>query len=513
MASIKDLRDFLDELEKRGELCRVTDEVHWKLEMSAIGAMSNRLDDKIPLFEKIKGYPDGQRAVTDPYRGSHGAIHRRIAISLGMDSNMSYEEYTEEFIERLNHPIRPIVVDKGECQEVVHLGEDANVFKYIPVPFIHEGDGGRYFDILTIIAKDPDSDWNNWCNYRCMVHSKNKMGILFTAGQQTANLYYFKYEARNQPMPVAIALGGLPATSHVAGMPLPAGVSEVDYAGGLMKEPVQLVKCITNDLLVPASAEFIIEGVMLPGERVDEGPFGEFLGYIHGPRRPAPVVRVQAITHRKNPILPFCIAGAGHGDSTTYLSSEFNALLTPTVLNVVRSLGFPVKAIVGPETNSYASVIIATKVPYQGYVKELAELILAVPGPSMYVDQIFVVDEDVDISNMEAVWEEVMLKSHPIRDWHNYRDPEGPRSPLNIYQKAEEKGTLRMAATVAKTSKCYIDATTKQWDEVEMGPRRMEFETLYPTYKHWVEKNRSRFGIPPYEDFRHEGIPWMAKKA
>lgn len=512
MAQIRDLRDYLDQLERLGELNRVKEEVHWRLELTAIVAMANRLDDKIPLFEKIKGYPEGVRVVGDPYRGSHGAIHRRIAISLGMDPDISYQDYVEEFLDRLDHPIRPIVVDRGECQEVVHLGDDADVFKYIPVPYIHEGDGGRYFPINTIIAKDPDSDWVNWCNYRIMVHSRNKLGILFSAGQQTSNLYYFKYEARNQPMPVAIALGGLPATSHVAGMPLPAGVSEVDYAGALMREPVQLVKCITNDLLVPASAEFVIEGVMLPGERVDEGPFGEFLGYIHGPRRPAPVVRVQAITHRKDPILPTTPAGVGHGDSTTYLSSEFNALLAPTVTHTLRKLGFPVRAIVGPETNSYSSLIVATKVPYPGYVKELAELILAVPGPSVYVDLIFVVDEDVDISNMETVWEEIMLKSHPIKDWHNFRDPEGPRSPLNIYQKAEEKGTLRLAVTTAKTSKCYIDATTKGWDEATMGPRRMEFDLLYPSYKEWVERNRQRFGLPLYNDFRWEGIPWMCKK-
>ena len=130
-------------------------------------------------------------------------------------------------------------------------------------------------------------------------------------------------------------------------MPIPSGVSEVDYAGAMIQEPWELVKSGNQRFAVLTSAEFVIEGVMLPGERVDEGPFGEFLGYIHGPRRPAPVIRVQAITHRKNPILPFSVSGGGHGEATTYLSSEFNALLTPTVLNSVRKLGFPVKAIVG----------------------------------------------------------------------------------------------------------------------------------------------------------------------
>ena len=201
MEKIKDIRDFLNELDKIGELGQVEEEVHWRLEMSGIGEMSNRLDDKIPLFNKIKGYPEGTRATSDPYRGSQGALHRRIALSIGMDPNISYYDYVEEFVDRLNHPIKPILVDKGECQEVVHTGEDANIFKHIPVPYIQDGDGGRYIDICTIIAKDPDSDWNNWCNYRIMVHSRNKMGVLFTSGQQTANLYYFKYEGRNQPMP------------------------------------------------------------------------------------------------------------------------------------------------------------------------------------------------------------------------------------------------------------------------------------------------------------------------
>jgi 4-hydroxy-3-polyprenylbenzoate decarboxylase len=509
---IDDLRDFLEVLDEMGELNHVTDEINWRLEMTGIGAMSNRVDDKIPLFENIKGYPKGVRATTDPYRGSHGALWRRIALSIGLSPDISYEDYINEYIDRFEHPVRPIVVDKGSCQEVVLTGKDADVLKTLPVPYIHDGDGGRYLTMHAMIVKDPDSEWVNWANYRALANTGKKISFLFCPGQQNPNLYYYKYEARNQPMPVAIAIGGHPAVWYMATTPLPAGVSEVDFIGGMIKKPVELVKCVTNDLYVPANSEFVIEGVMMPHERVDEGPFGEYLGYMHGPRRPMPFVRVQAITHRKKPILPICVEGTGVGESNNVCNSSFNALLTPALMVFLKQLNYPVKFVIGPELNAWSCLIAATKIPYPGYAKELGELLLTCPGPSMYYDLVFILDEDVDITNMETVWEEIVTKAHPTKDWHNFGDAEAPRSTLNIYQTAEEKSALDKPTTKAKTSKCWIDATTKDWDEAKNGPKRMEFDLLYQGSKEWVAKNRGRYGLPAYQDFREEGIRWTEHK-
>lgn len=509
---IDDIRDYLDVLDEMGELCHVTDEVDWKLEMTGIGAMSNRIDDKIPLFENIKGYPKGVRATTDLYRGSHGALWRRMALSIGLSPNISYADYIDEYINRFNHPIRPIAVDKGSCQDVVLTGKDVDVLKTLPVPYIHDGDGGRYLSMHAMIVKDPDSEWVNWANYRALVNTKNKISFLFCPGQQNPNLYYYKYEARNQPMPVSIAIGGHPAVWYMATSPLPAGVSEVDYIGGMIQRPVELVKCVTNDLYVPANSEYVIEGVMMPHERIDEGPFGEYLGYMHGPRRPMPFVRVTAITHRKNPILPICVEGTGVGESNNVCNTSFNALLTPALMVFLRQMGYPVKFVTGPELNAWSSLIAATKIPYPGYAKELGELLLTCPGPSMYYDLTFLVDEDVDITDMEKVWEEIVLKSHPTKDWNNFGDADAPRSSLNIYQTAEEKGALSKAASKGKTSKCWIDATTKDWDETTDGPRRMEFDLLYPSTKEWVVGNKEKFGLPKYQDFRQEGLRWVEHK-
>lgn len=506
---INDIRDYLAALDDLGELCHVKEEVHWRLEMTGIGAMSNRVDDKIPLFENIKGYPKGTRATTDPYRGSHGALHRRMALSIGLDPDIPYEDYMEEYMDRFNHPIKPIVVDKGVCQEVVSEGKDVDIFKVVPAPYIHDGDGGRYLTMHAIVMKDPDSDWVNWANYRCIIHTKNKVGFLWCPGQQNPNLYYYKYEPRNMPAPLAIAIGGHPAVWYMATTPLPAGASEVDWIGGMIRKPVELVKCVSNDLYVPANSEFVLEGVMLPNERADEGPFGEYLGYMHGPRRPMPVMRITAITHRKDPILPICVEGTGVGESNNVCNTSFNALLTPALMTFLRNLGYPVKFVIGPELNAWSCLIVSTEVPYEGYVKQLGELLLTCPGPSMYYDLVFVVDKDVDITNVEAVWEEVFLKTHPVRDWHNFGDAEAPRSTLNIYQKAEEKAALKVAASGTKTSKCWIDCTSKKWDEAGMGPRRFEYDLLYPTTKNWAKANKERFGLPAYKDFRQEGVRWV----
>jgi UbiD family decarboxylase len=503
-----DLRSFIQALDEEGELLRISREIDWNLEASGITAMANRVDDKIPIFEKLKGYPTGYRLIGDPFRGCPGQLHRRTAFSLGMGLDIPYEDFVREINRRFEMPIPPIIVDSGPCKEVIKKGKEVNILDF-PIPYIHDGDGGRYLTMHTLIAKDPDSDWVNWANYRCMVVDRKKLTMLFTPGQQTPSLYYFKYEPRQKPMPVCFAIGGHPASWYLSITPIPAGLSEVDYAGGLAMEPIELVKAETNDLLVPANAEIVFEGEMRPGERVDEGPFGEYLGYMHGPRRPMPLFRVHCITHRKDPIIPMCVEGTEVGESINVSNSAFVSVGINLFTEGFRRMGFPVSSLGVCDINGLGFLLVSSPIPYPGYVRDLSDLLLSYPFISPHFDVVVVLDPDVDLTNMEAVWEEIALKAHPLKDIHNIGRAEGPKSLLNIYQSVEEKGLMKHGMSRSKTAKVYIDATTKCWDETRDGPKRFEFSLLYPKLSTWVEKNRERFNLPRYQDFRHAEVRWL----
>ncbi len=465
-----DLRDFIDLMHEHGMVHYVDEEVDWNLEASAITAMCNRIDAPRPIFRNVKGYPKGYSLAGDIYAGSWRNPWRPTALSLGMDSNIPYIEFSEEIARRGGNPIKPVVVSYGPCKEEIHIGKDVDLFEF-PWPYIHDGDGGRYGTISAIIAKDLDSDWVNWACYRNLIHSKNRLGMSFQRGQQTANMYYYKYEARNINMPCCIAVGGDPALFHVAAMAAGPGVSEVDIAGGLRMEPIQLVKAETNDLLVPADAEIVIEGEIRPQERGYEGPFGEYIGYIHGPRVPMPVLRVHAITHRKNPIFPFTACGFRLDINPCTLGTVSMAGL---YAHLKYQRGWPVTSVhISAPFATNSAVLVATEVPFPGYIHHLAQYIFST-GVMAYLDFVFIFDADVDLTDADQVVEEITLKAHPSRDFHNVGLLTGPKSHLNIYQTPEEK------KLGLPTSKVYVDCTSKKWDEATMGPSKLTFRTLFP---------------------------------
>src|SRR3990172_8047951 len=316
-----DLRDHIQRLKDVGDLIEVDGEVDWNLEAAAIESMMGRLNGPALLFNRIKGIREG-RLLSGHFRGrSILNDHRRAAIALGMDPDINWQGFRDECVRRFSSPIPPMEVSTGPCKENIVMGEEVNLFAF-PFPYIHFGDGGRAGTLQAWIGKDPDIAWTNWGNYRIQFHSRNKLGGLLLPGKHMADMFYLKYEPRGQPMPVCIAIGGDPAITLAGVIPVPRGQNEADYAGALRGEPMELVRAETNELLVPANAEIVIEGEMRPHERVDEGPFGEFIGFMHGPRVPRPVLRVTCITYRNNPIVPFEMEGdaaAGTGRCFGYI--------------------------------------------------------------------------------------------------------------------------------------------------------------------------------------------------
>ncbi|MBI4331543.1 MAG: UbiD family decarboxylase, partial [Chloroflexi bacterium] len=270
----KDLRQFISKLEAEKELCPIGEEVDWDLEAAAMLRLCYEKGLPAPLFQKARGYPAGDRMV-----GGILSNHKRIASSLEIDPAVHPLQLMEEYLRRKKRLIRPVLVEGGPCKENVHLGKEVNLLEF-PVPFIHRGDGGRYIGTWHIvICKDPDSEWVNWGMYRAMVHDSTTLGLFTEDVQHLTTLYRQKYEARNRPMEIALAIGVEPITSICAATDIPFGVSEAEVAGGIRGQPLELVKCETVDLCVPSTAEIVIEGEILPHERKDEGPFGEYTGY------------------------------------------------------------------------------------------------------------------------------------------------------------------------------------------------------------------------------------------
>lgn len=466
--TVASLRDYLDRLDDAGELNRVDRPVSWNLEASAVTTMTALADDAVPLFESVtEAGPSGARLVGDPYRGSRERPWDRVAMALDLPTGLDREAYYETVIDRLMRPVEPAVVDPAAapCKAVVHTRDAADLLDF-PWPYVHAGDGGRYSNLHTLVAPDPDSDWTDWTYHRAMIHAATKASLLLLAGEQTPNLFYYKYERRGEPMPVAIAVGAEPAAYFTSVMWIPTGRDEAEYAGGLKGAPVDLVECETNDLRVPATAELVIEGTIEPGDRLDEGPFGDYFGYMHGPRRSMPSLSVDAITHRERPILPFCVEGIGVGHTQNTTTTMELACVGPDATLGLRAAGFDVRACAPWPFTPRTVYTVATETPYDGYLHELANFIFTTWG-MLHVDFFVFVDPDVDPYDAGAVLRAIALHADPDADFHQFGLERMPKVPLNIYQTPEEKGDAETGTSKTRTAKAYIDATAGS-DEREL---------------------------------------------
>ena len=429
IVALRDLREYVARLEAEGELRHVKTEVDWDLELGAISRRAIELRGPAPLFENVKGYPPGYRVLANLMSGTRPA-HGRLALAMGLPKETPILKLIEDFGDRGLNAIKPMIVNSGPCKEEIHVGDDVNVLEF-PVPLIHGKDGGRYIGTWHIdVNKDPDTGWVNWGMYRHMVHDGKSLGWLATPYQHGPHIYYQKYEARGEPMPMAIAIGTEPLCSVAAATSFPSEVSEVEVAGGLRKAPVELVKCETIDLEVPATSEIVLEGMVYPGERRMEGSFGEFTGYDAGGRAARPVFRVQCITHRKDPILTMCNPGKGWEENDVVFTINGSA----TIRNELRSRGIPFKSVyVLPPS---MSVVVSAKHQYHGYAHTLASAIWSMKG-GINRPYIFIVGEDVDVTDPEDLLWCLTTRLHPARGIHVLN--ETPISPLTPFLSAEDK--------------------------------------------------------------------------
>jgi len=457
----KDLREFIAKLEKEGEAQRIEEEVDWNLEVGAMLRRAAETGSPAPFFQKIKDYPEGYRI----FAGG-AAKYSQMAVAMDMAPDTHPREIIEEYTRRRLQPIKPVLVSDGPCKENIHIGDDVDLLEF-PVPMVHEGDGGRYIGTWhATISKDLDSDWVNWGMYRHMLQNKNTVGILQAdRAKHLWSMYTKGYQARNKPLEVAIAIGTEPISAFLSATWAPYGVSEVELAGGIRGEPVELVKCETVDLEVPATSEIVIEGEMRPDDMMDEGPFGEFTGYKAGLRAPRPVIRVKAVTHRNNPILTVsCMGVPTHDDAVVCLTKASD------VLEALRARGLPVTGVSLPPEAVTLLIVVAVKVTYAHIAEDIAHVIFGmIAGHSS--PYLIVVEDDVDPFDLRQVLHALVTKCHPSRGI--VRQEHSPVSRILPFLNREEQKH-------GSGAKVYFDCTwPREWDPADV-PQRITFAEAYP---------------------------------
>ncbi len=456
----EDIREFIEALERSGDLQRIKKEVDWNLEAGAI--MRKCCEELGPalLFEKIKDYPEGYRVFGNPL-----ASFRRLAIALDMPPDSTYTEILDRYDEGRKNLIKPNLVSDGPCKEEIHVGDEVDLYEF-PALMIHGGDGGRYLCTWHVtITKDPDTGWVNWGMYRAMIHDKRRLGGIIIHPQHIG-VIYAKYEERGEPMPFAIAIAPEPVTTFIGTSCIPHGISEVDVIGGVRGEPLNLVKCETNDLYVPATAEIVIEGEVLPYERLEEGPFGEYPGYQTSGRSPKPVYYVKAITHRKDPILTASNMGMAVDDCDVAMNISVASDIRSDLLRA----GLPITGIYIPPEGCLFTVVVSTKTPYSGIANRIASCIWANKNGS-FLTKVIVVGEDVDPTDMREVFHAFSTAHHPIRGTNTISNAPGH---ILIPYLSEYERTHGIGANVV-----YDCTWPKDWREEEI-PKKASFKNIYP---------------------------------
>lgn len=429
-----DLRQFLNLLEAAGELRRVSVPVDPKHELGAICKIHNeRPNGPALLFENIQGS-------TVPVVGQLLASDRRVALALGL----SPENVFEETVKRATHPMPPRLVANGPCQEVVMEGADVDITK-LPLCTNNPRDGGPYITAGHVIIKDLEFG-NNLAIYRMMLVSKNEVTIRFTPGHDGYDFIKNAEKRGQRKFEVAVCIG-VPPSVYVASQFEPrAGVYELEIAGGLAGAPIDVVKCRTIDLEVPALAEFVLEGELtVPAKTGSEGPFGEFCGYTTQQVPNERIMTIKALTHRKNPVYHNIWLGKPphehlYVDALTYAVAAYLELKP----------AYPAlkKAYAPPWGVSIVLILqLENRLKRPGIVDNiLAASLYTRSGKWKHV---IVVDEDINMEDPNEVLWALTTRFQPATDM--YMIPRGITSSLEPSATAD-----------GLTSKLMLDLTMKQ---------------------------------------------------
>jgi len=394
----QDLRSFVAAYERAnpGEVVRIAEPVSIEHDvMAVVLEYERRRRWPVLLFEKVTGYDI-------PIVCNAVASRRALACALGVDERSLAGEYARRIMEHQ----KPVVVADPPFRRRVVTG-DAVDLDALPIPYYFPGDAGRYLTAGLLVARDPDTGVETEGYHRFQVKGKQRMGVSLHSRRRMFE-YQRRAEAKGRPLPCAVVLGVHPLVSMGSLAYPPAEVGKFEVVGGLLGEPLEIAPCLTSDLHVPAAAEIVIEGEILPGVREPEGPFGEFTGYFSR-RSTEHVFVAKAIATRERPWLQSIGSGRA-GDHITTLGlireAEIWNALSRAIPNV-RGVHVPL---------SGASAFTAYVAITQGRPGEAKHVIPIVLGVDHYLKLVVVVDDDIDVFDESDVLWAVATRMQPDRD-------------------------------------------------------------------------------------------------
>jgi len=468
-----DLRDFIAMLEREDELKRITVEVDPNLEMTEICDRTLRGQGPALLFEHPKGFDI-------PVLGNLFGTPRRVALGMGEDSVEALHEIGKllAFLKEPDPPkglkdawgklpvfkqvmnMAPKIVGRAPCQENIIEAMDVDL-STLPIQTCWPEDAGPLITWALVITKGPHKDRQNLGIYRQQVIASNKV-IMRWLPQRGGALDYRDWQSVHpgKPFPVAVALGADPATILGAVTPVPDTLSEYAFAGLLRGAKTEVVKCRTNDLQVPASAEFVLEGTIIPGEEAHEGPFGDHTGYYNEVES-FPVFTIECITHRNNPIYHSTYTGRPP-DEPAVLGVALNEVFVPILQKQFPEI---VDFYLPPEGCSYRMACVSMKKQYPGHAKRVMLGIWSFLRQFMYTKFVIVTDDDVNIRDWKDVIWAMTTRMDPARDTTIIEN-----TPIDYLDFASPVSGLGSKIGFDATNK-WPGETLRQWGKpIQMSP-------------------------------------------
>ena len=460
--SFKDLREFIAFLEEKGELRRVQTPVSCELEIAELADRTVKAGGPALLFENVEGYD--MPVVINLY-GSR----ERMAWALGVESLDELAERVRKLLGMLQGPpsgmlnkvralgelvglarTQPKTVAKGPCQEVVITGDDVDV-NMLPALKCWPEDAGRFITLPLVISRDPETGRRNVGIYRMQIYDGKTTGMHWQTHKVGAHHARVGEERRQERLDVAVALGGDPTTVWTGSLPLPPDMDEIAVSGVIREEAVEMVRCKTVDLEVPAQAEIVLEGYVVPGELRPEGPFGDHTGY-YSPADDYGVFHVTAITRRRDAIYPTTIVGRPPTEDF-FMGKASERLLLPALqmtLPEVVDMNMPAEGVF------HNLVLVSIKKEYPGHARKVMYALWGL-GLLMLAKTIIVVDHYVTVQDLSEVAWRVTANLDPAND---VVFVEGPVDDLD-HSAALPRYGGKMG--IDATAKGPMDGRTREW--------------------------------------------------
>ncbi len=478
----RDLREFVRKLEKAGELKRVRAEVDPVLEITEVTQRITREKGPALLFEKPKGsrhpllintFGSVQRMALAFEVEELDEVAARIRGFLDMQSPQGLFDKIK-MLPKLAElgSFFPKSVKSGDCKEVILHGNDVNLFDF-PILKCWPQDGGRFITFPLVFTRNPETGKRNVGMYRMQVYDQRTTGMHWQTQKHGAE-HFRRARAQNREgrIPVSVAIGADPATALAGMLPIPPDLDEMMFVGFLRREPVEMVRCETNDLEVPANAEIVLEGFVKLDEMREEGPFGDHTGF-YSLEGDYPVFHVECITHQKNPIYLTTVVGPPPQEDF-YMGYAVERVFLP-----VMKMQYPeiVDVAMPPEGIFHNLMIIAIRKSYPGHARKIMNAIWSL-GQAMFTKVIVVVDHDVDVHNYsEVVWK-ALCALDPERDVQFVL---GPVDTLDHAARMQDYGS-KMG--IDATRKWPSEGFTRPWpDEILMNEKtKARIDALWKSF-------------------------------